>query len=103
MENKGIEYSFTAKMWNYSSNVGTCGWYIACLPKEMSKEIRENLKFLEEGWGRLKMTAKIGNTQWETAIWFDTKLQTYLLPLKAEIRKKEKIETDKELEIKIWI
>lgn len=103
MENKGIEYNFTAKMWNYSSTVGTCGWYIACLPKEMSKEIRENLKFLEEGWGRLKMTANIGNTQWETAIWFDTKLQTYLLPLKAEIRKKEKIETDKELEIKIWI
>ena len=103
MENKGIEYKFTAKMWNYSSTVGTCGWYFACLPKEMSKEIRENLKFLEEGWGRLKMTAKIGNTQWETAIWFDTKLQTYLLPLKAEIRKKEKIETDKELEIKIWI
>ena len=38
------------------------------------------------------MTAKTGNTQWETAIWFDTKLDTYLLPLKAEIRKKEKIE-----------
>ena len=103
MENKGIEYKFTAKMWNYSSTVGTYGWYIACLPKEMSKEIRENLKFLEEGWGRLKMTTKIGNTQWETAIWFDTKLQTYLLPLKAEIRKKEKIETDKEIEIWIWI
>ena len=49
------------------------------------------------------MTAKIGNTQWETAIWFDTKLDTYLLPLKAEIRKKEKIETEKEVEIMIWI
>ena len=48
------------------------------------------------------MTAKIGNTQWETAIWFDTKLDTYLLPLKAEIRKKEKITTDKEIEI-VWI
>ena len=73
------------------------------LPKEMSKEIRENLGFLEEGWGRLKMTAKTDNTQWETAIWFDTKLDTYLLPLKAEIRKKEKITTDKEIEIMIWI
>ena len=41
--------------------------------------------------------------QWETAIWFDTKLDTYLLPLKAEIRKKEKITTDKEIEIMIWI
>ena len=103
MENKGIKYEFIAKVWNYSSTGGTCGWYIACLPKEMSKEIRENLKFLEEGWGRLKMTAKIGNSQWVTAIWFDTKLQTYLLPVKAEIRKKEKIETDKEVKIMIWI
>lgn len=49
------------------------------------------------------MTAKTDNTQWETAIWFDTKLDTYLLPLKAEIRKKEKITTDKEIEIMIWI
>ena len=103
MENKGIKYEFTAKVWNYSSTAGTGGWYIACLPKEMSKEIRENLKFLEEGWGRLKMTAKIGTTHWETASWFDIKLGTYLLPLKAEIRKKEKIETEKEVEIMIWI
>ena len=89
-----MKYEFTAKVWNYSSTVGTGGWHI---------EIRENLGFLEEGWGRLKMTAKTDNTQWETAIWFDTKLDTYLLPLKAEIRKKEKITTDKEIEIMIWI
>ena len=96
-----MKYEFTAKVWNYSSTVGTGGWHIACLPKEMSKEIRENLGFLEEGWGRLKMTAKIGNTQWETAIWFDTKLDTYLLPLKAEIRKKEKIRNrDYDLDLK---
>lgn len=103
MENKGIKYEFTAKVWNYSSTAGTGGWYIACLPKEMSKEIRENLKFLEEGWGRLKMTAKIGNTQWETAIWFDTKLNTYFASSQSRNQKKEKIGTGKEVEIMIWI
>ena len=45
-----MKYEFTAKVWNYSSTVGTGGWHIACLPKEMSKEIRENLGFLEEGF-----------------------------------------------------
>jgi hypothetical protein len=69
----------------------------------MSEEIRKNLKFMEEGWGRMKASAKIGNTEWETAIWFDTKHKTYLLPLKAEIRKKENIEIDKDVEITIWI
>jgi len=69
----------------------------------MAKEIRENLKCLEEGWGRLKVTAKIGNSEWKTAIWFDTKHQTYLLPIKSEIRKREKIGVDNEVKITIWI
>ncbi|NDV47752.1 DUF1905 domain-containing protein [Paludibacter sp. 221] len=103
MENKGVKYEFSAKVWHYTSTGGTGGWWIVCLPKEMSKEIRENLKFLEEGWGRLKITAKTGNSQWKTAIWFDTKLETYLLPLKTEIRKKENIEIDKYIEVIIWI
>ena len=47
--------------------------------------------------------AEIGNTKWDTAIWFDTKRKTYLLPIKAEIRKKEKLETDIEVQVRVWI
>ncbi|MDR2084181.1 MAG: DUF1905 domain-containing protein [Bacteroidales bacterium] len=103
MKIKGIQYEFSAKVWHYSVTAGMNGWHIVCLPKELASEIRENLKFLEEGWGRLKTTAKIGSTEWKTAIWFDTKHETYLLPIKAEIRKKENIEIDKEVDITIWI
>ena len=93
MENKGIKYEFTAKVWNYSSTAGTGGWYIACLPKEMSKEIRENLKFLEEGWGRLKMTAKIGNTQWkpQSGLTQNSILICFLSKQKSEKRKKSEL------------
>jgi hypothetical protein len=100
MKNKGIEYIFTAKSWKYPAEMG---WIFIALPTKITKEIRDNLKFLEEGWGRMKITAKIGNTEWKTAIWFDTKHDTYLLPLKAKIRKKEKIEIDKEVETIVWI
>lgn len=103
MKSKRIQYEFSAKVWHYLANAGMGGWYIVCLPQELANEIRENLKFLEEGWGRMKATAKIGNTEWETAIWFDTKHKTYLLPIKAEVRKKEKIEIDKNVDITIWI
>jgi hypothetical protein len=102
MKNKGVQYEFSAKVWHLSSD-GMCGWYFISLPKELAKEIRDNLKFLEEGWGRMKITAKIGNCEWKTAIWFDTKQDTYLLPLKVEIRKKEKIEIDNEVKTVIWI
>lgn len=95
-----IRYRFTAEIWVYPGNVG---WHFVSLPLELSKEIRDNLKSEEEGWGRMKAKAKIGNTEWDTSIWFDTKMGTYILPLKAEIRKKERLETGKEVEIIILI
>ncbi len=96
MDNLGIEYKFTAKIW-FSE------WHFISLPEEMALEIRESLKSYEEGWGRLKATARIGGSEWKTAIWFDTKHQTYLLPVKGEIRKKEKIGADSEVQVTLWI
>lgn len=83
-----IQYRFKAEPWKYS---GPNGWYFISLPQKLSKEIRKTFKSEEQGWGRLPAKAKIGNTEWETAIWFDTKVNTYLLPLKAEVRRKEQL------------
>ena len=69
----------------------------------MSAEIRNHFKREEEGWGRLKATAKIGDSEWKTAIWFDTKRNTYLLPLKAEIRKRENIVLGERVNVLIWV
>ncbi len=95
-----IKYEFAAETWQYSA---PGGWYFISVPENVSMEIRENLKWQEEGWGRLKITAEIGSSQWKTSIWFDTKRNTYLLPLKADIRKKENIESGKNINVIIWI
>ncbi|MCB0448113.1 MAG: DUF1905 domain-containing protein [Gelidibacter sp.] len=87
-------------MWKHSS---PGGWHFVSLPKNISKEIRDNLKWQEEGWGRMKALAVIEQFEWETAIWFDTKMDTYILPVKAEVRKKTNLEINKKIEIKIWI
>lgn len=100
MEKNGIEYTFIANVWVYD---GPGSWYFVSLPIDFSKEIRENLKSEEEGWGRLKATAKVGATEWKTAIWFDTKRKTYILPLKLEIRKKEQIIAGQTITIYIWV
>jgi Domain of unknown function (DUF1905) len=100
MKSTGIKYEFIAKLWQYA---GPTGWYFVSLPTKLAKEIRNALKSEEEGWGRLKATAKIGNSDWKTAIWFDTKMGTYLLPLKAEIRKRENLIIDKDVKIVLWI
>ncbi len=95
-----IKYFFSEKVWQHSS---PGGWYFVSLPESVSQEIRELLKQEEEGWGRLKATVEIGSSQWKTAIWFDTRMNTYLLPVKADIRKKEGIDSGKLVEITLWL
>lgn len=100
MKIKGIRYGFSAQPWQFQ---GPGGWHFISLPIELAKEIRDAFKAEEEGWGRLQARAKIGNTEWETAIWFDTKTNTYLLPLKSHVRKKENLQLGKNIEAVIWI
>ena len=95
-----IKYEFSTKMWKHSA---PGSWHLISLPKNISKEIRENLKWQEEGWGRMKAVAKVGQFDWETAIWFDTKMNTYILPVKVEIRKKANLVISKKFNIEIWI
>lgn len=100
MKSGGIKYEFVAKPWQHSS---PGGWYFVSLPTELSKEIRENLKWQEEGWGRLKATAKIKDIEWETVIWFDTKMGLYLLPLKAKVREKVKLQIGENIKVSVWV
>lgn len=98
--NAKIKHQFSAKTWQHPS---PGGWYFISLPTTIAAEIRTGLQSEEEGWGRLKAVAKTGNSEWKTAIWYDTKMNTYLLPLKAEIRKKEGIIVGKKLQITLWL
>ena len=95
-----IRFDFSAQVW---ISPGMGGWVFVSLPKELAQEIRQHLGSLEEGWGRMKATAQIGELSWDTAIWFDKKQNTYLLPLKAEIRKKAQVNLGDTISLSILI
>jgi hypothetical protein len=94
------KYSFKSELWKYD---GPGGWCFVTLPSEVSQKVRNNHFSAEEGWGRLKAQAQVGNTYWETSIWFDLKRSSYLLPIKAIIRKKEKLVIGKAVSLKLVI
>lgn len=95
-----IKYHFTAQIWRYGA---AGGWHFVSLPVEISTEIRQHSGWQEEGWGRMKAIARIGDIEWNTAIWFDKKRNTYLLPVKAEVRKKLGLEVKSVLEVVLAI
>ena len=73
------------------------GWHFINLNKTQSKEIKELYSKNKRGFGAIKVEVSLGNSKWSTSIFPDKKSETYLLPLKAEIRKKEKINEGKEV------
>lgn len=95
-----IPYRFKALPWQYK---GPAAWCFVSLPVELSSEIRLHAGALEQGWGRLPVKAAIGGVEWKTAIWFDTKQNTYILPLKSAIRKQLHIDMDTKLDVVVYL
>lgn len=99
-EPKRKKYTFSGKVWKYK---GPAGWHFVTLPRSLSKTIRRAHGASEEGWGRLKAEASIGECRWWTAIWFDSKAMSYLLPIKASVRKRVKIRSGSPVTVTLYL
>ena len=69
-------------------------WRFLTVPKKESTEIKEKFGKYAKGWGSLPVSVTIGKTTWNTSIFPDKKSGSYLLPLKAKVRKAEDIFDD---------
>jgi hypothetical protein len=93
-------FSFTAKLWIYP---GQAAWHFITLPKKESATVKEKHGKGARGFGSLPVEAKIGKTIWKTSIFPDSKSGTYLLPVKAAVRKKEEIEEGEPVSVKLTV
>jgi len=73
---------------------GMSAWRFLTVPKKESTEIKEKFGKYAKGWGSLPVSVTIGKTTWNTSIFPDKKSGSYLLPLKAKVRKAEDIFDD---------
>lgn len=83
-----MKYLFQAELWLYQ---GKGAWFFVTLPKEESAQIKILTSHSRKGWGAVRVSASIGNTTWQTSIFPYSKKAAYILPVKGEVRKKEKI------------
>jgi hypothetical protein len=84
-------YTMTSSVLVYQ---GMSAWRFLCLPKKQGQEIKERFGARAKGWGSLPVSVTVGKTTWDTSIFPDKKIGSYLLPLKAKVRKIEAIKDD---------
>lgn len=84
-----MRYEFEADVWLYTA--AKSAWHFISLPTELSEGIRSLRGPRGAGWGSLRVTVTIGGTTWGTSIFPDTKSGAFILPLKADVRRREQI------------
>ncbi len=84
-------YKFKTKLWLYP---GDTAWHFLTIPKKESAIIKESFKAVTRGWGSLPVEVTIHKTTWKTSIFPDKRSGTYLLPVKAAVRRAEDLYLD---------
>lgn len=81
------EFRIRGRIWLYP---GKGGWHFVTLPRKPAAEIKSLLGH-NRGWGAVPVHVRIGRTEWATSIFPDRKSGSYLLAIKAEVRRSEDI------------
>ncbi len=88
-----MECEFSGRVFEWR---GPAPYVYVAMPEEDADDLKEAARG-QEYWGQVAVTATIGDTTFETAVF--PKNGTYLLPLKLAVQKAEQIELDDEVEV----
>jgi hypothetical protein len=94
------EFTFEGSLWLYE---GKGAWHFITLPRAVASQIKKATAVSKQAFGTVRVLAIVGGTHWKTAIFLDTKRGTYLLPIKAEVRRREQVQAGMVFEISILI
>jgi len=95
-----LDETFRAKVWTQES---TGAWHFVTLPVDLSKRIRVLTTGQRKPFGSFHVKARTGLSNWETSLFHDTKRNAFLLPVKADVRRKEKIKLGDTIEVSITL
>jgi hypothetical protein len=82
-----MHWKARTKVWLWSGNAA---WHFVTIPKTIASGIKALSEGMRSPTGSVRVAVTIKGVSWKTSL-FPTKERTYLLPIKAEVRKKANI------------
>ncbi|MCE9623534.1 MAG: DUF1905 domain-containing protein [Actinomycetia bacterium] len=93
-------FEFTAPLWLYG---GKATWHFVTLPFEVTDQIDEVSHESKRGFGSVRVRATIGATTWATSIFPDNTRKSFILPVKASVRKAEGLAVDLDCHVRLQL
>lgn len=80
-----VSRTFSATLWQHPGNGG---WHFVTLPADLADETRARAGAMPRPFGSIGVRAAIGPTSWNTSLFADRARGSYLLPVKADVRRR---------------
>ena len=91
--------SVTSLLWIWKGEAAG-RWYFITVPEEQSAEIKAHAFGAPRGFGSVRVEASIHDVTWRTSV-FPLNSGGYLLPVKAEVRKKADLAAGDEVTVRL--
>ena len=91
--------SVTAPIWIWNAEKGS--WHFLTVPPDQAVEVRVHEIGARTGFGSVRVEACIGSVRWRTSLFPESKSGGYLLPIKADVRRRAGIATGDEVQVEL--
>lgn len=89
-----------SELWLWSGEGGS--WHFITVPERLADEFRAQGLARRGGFGSVRVEATIGDVSWRTSV-FPQKNGGYILPVKAEVRRRADIAAGDEVDLTLKI
>lgn len=93
-----MELKFGGELWYWK---GPAPWYFVTVPEDESVDIEAISRDVTYGWGMIPVTVRVGSSTWATALF--PKDGRYVVPIKAEVRRKQQLELGQQVSVRLTI
>lgn len=104
----GGSWDVTGKLWRWQGKAkegspSPVAWFFVTIDGDVAEAIRGASPGRTAAWGSVYVSVTIGETTWRTSLFPSRDVGGYLLPVKAAVRKAERLEEGSEARVRIEI
>lgn len=99
MATEAAGYAFSSELWLWD---GAAAWHFISLPEAVADaiaDVADGVGRPRRGFGSVRVEVTVGSSRWRTSLFPDKERGTYLLPVKAAVRRAEQLTVGDPVEV----